>query len=118
MTQLTLPLDSLSTQRSGVRSMPLPCRNGSPSTSRRAAQKHEGRADSNRARVLAALREHPGVSTYTLSQYLDFGEETKTETRRRMDDLRRLKLAETRYNGSGVIEAERGVAWWPVEVRK
>lgn len=111
MTQLTLFPSSPSQRPAVGPARGLPVHATDPDPSRRAAHRHEMKAESNRMRLLRVLKQNPGCSTETLNRYMDCG---ITETRRRMTDLKKRGEAEIRSDADGhIIEGINGVAWWP-----
>ncbi len=56
-----------------------------PASSYEAASRHERKADSNRAQVLTAVKNRPGISTFDVGVVTGLGQ---VETNRRLTDLK------------------------------
>lgn len=90
-------------------------RKSDPATSHDAAAKVEssGRAGSDRARLLEAVRHHPGHTAGELAM-LDSVRMERSEVSKRLPELRKMGLVKNGEARECFARKSRMLTWWPV----
>ncbi len=87
---------------------------GDPVTSYEAAKAIEPHRKAHKAKILAALAEHPGAIASELAELVGYD---PVETRRRLTDLKLGGHAYQAHTGKGP-SGRREMRWWPRETQK